>query len=219
MNRPLFRRFGALLLIALLPLGAAQAKTIRPQPHELTNENLAHREVLANITAADADAGTITATLYEPEKFTSKAVRSIRKKDTLLSGGEAMRITEVQCIRDEVGDHPTYVVTAKDTSFLLTWMNDAYIRQEDESGVITYAEWPDQVLMLPDSFVLLDWVNGATGDDRDQPVLSDRMAFLHQVDAEAGDESKVSFATQNVYLLFDENAQPILARRFHVPWQ
>ena len=208
----------ALALLAALVLGSAAADTITPMPPTLDTDSLACQAVMAVLTDADPAARTVTLALYEPEVFAAEDILALQPGDVLLSGGREIAVTSV----DITSWGEVSLNEGTDAWYeTLPWL------EQDDSGnyrTVCYGSLPgwtpfgQMTFTLPDTLLLLDSIDPATGDALELPTVHPAQKWLAMIAAEAENEG-VGFSIENMYLVFDENGVPAVAYRYYVPWQ
>ena len=217
------RKWIALLLTLALALSAvpALAQTVSPIPSTIDPQHLAHQEYCAGIQGYDAAANTIAVTLYEPETFLPADVEALAVGDTILCGGETVTVDKVTLDAERSYCYINEGAEEFAAGTLMLWHDadaDVY-RQVRESD---YTEWtPIATLTLevPAELVLLDGIDPDTGEMLDAPTPHNAAEFTEMLRQYEQEELGVSFSTSNIYVLFDEINQPVVVRRFYVPWQ
>lgn len=208
----------ALALLAALVLGSAAADTITPMPPTLDTDSLACQAVMAALTDADPAGRTMTFALYEPEVFAGEDIRALQPGDVLLSGGREIAVTSV----DITSWGEVFLNEGTDAWYeTLPWL------EQDDSGnyrTVLYGSLPgwtpfgQMTFTLPDTLLLLDGIDPATGVALELPTVHTADQWLAMIAEEAESEG-VGFSIENLYLIFDENGVPAVACRYHVPWQ
>ena len=92
------------------------------------------------------------------------------------------------------------------------------LRREAAGITILWAATCDAQATLPDTLLLLDSIDPATGEALELPTVHPAQKWLAMIAAEAENEG-VGFSIENMYLVFDENGVPAVACRYYVPWQ
>ena len=208
----------ALALLAALVLGSAAADTITPMPPTLDTDSLACQAVMAALTDADPAGRTVTFALYEPEVFAGEDIRALQPGDVLLSGGREIAVTSV----DITSWGEVFLNEGTDAWYeTLPWL------EQDDSGnyrTVLYGSLPgwtpfgQMTFTLPDTLLLLDGIDPATGVALELPTVHTADQWLAMIAEEAESEG-VGFSMENMYLVFDENGVPAVACRYYVPWQ
>ena len=208
----------ALALLAALVLGSAAADTITPMPPTLDTDSLACQAVMAVLTDADPAARTVTLALYEPEVFAAEDILALQPGDVLLSGGREIAVTSV----DITSWGEVSLNEGTDAWYeTLPWL------EQDDSGnyrTVCYGSLPgwtpfgQMTFTLPDTLLLLDGIDPATGEALELPTVHTADQWLAMIAEEAESEG-VGFSIENLYLIFDENGVPAVAYRYYVPWQ
>lgn len=207
-----------LALLAVLTLGSAAADTVTPMPPTLSTDSLACQAVMAVLTDADPAARTVTLALYEPEVFAAEDILALQPGDVLLSGGREIAVTSV----DITSWGEVSLNEGTDAWYeTLPWL------EQDDSGnyrTVLYGSLPgwtpfgQMTFTLPDTLLLLDSIDPATGEALELPTVHPAQKWLAMIAAEAENEG-VGFSIENMYLVFDENGVPAVAYRYYVPWQ
>ncbi len=217
------RKSLALLLALALTLCAlpALAQTVSPMPATVDPAFLAHREVLANITDYDTSRGDMQVTLLEPVMYSAESIRALAVGDVIVMDGYEYTVENLSFDQDGAFCYINEYEDGAPCDLMLYMENPAAgtyrpLLEGDERivqpvGTLT--------LHLPDSIVLLDYIDPETGEPLDMPAMNDVYWLVSKLLAAQRGEDAVGFAACNTYILFDEYEQPCVVRRIYVPWQ
>ncbi|MGN0972884.1 MAG: hypothetical protein ACI4OY_13075 [Aristaeellaceae bacterium] len=173
---------------------------------------------MAVLTDADPAGRTVTLALYEPEVFAAGDILALQPGDVLLSGGREIAIASVDITS---WGQVTLNEGTDAWSETLPWL------EQDASGnyrtvlcgsLPGWTPFGQMTFTLPDTLLLLDGIDPATGEALDLPTVHTAEEWLAMIAEEAESEG-VGFSMENLYLVFDENGVPAVACRDHVPWQ
>ena len=201
----------AILAAAVLTVaaaGAAVAQTINPNPGKIDINDLAGRNIIANIDYKGDSKATLT--LLEYEQFDAEAIKAVQVGDVIRSEGQEIKVESLKW------DGPDLFINqgTPEEALLCETGNGVFERiMEDDRVpklVIGTKDWE----ILP-YVVMLDWVDPVSGEILEDVALrsGDELVAL----LEKGDGP--SFAVENVKILFDDNGQPVLAWRYYSPAQ
>ena len=101
-------------------------------------------------------------------------------------------------------------------------LNGEYILRSGDAGINAYFyehEYTETIALftcaLPEGLVFRDGINPDSGEILDTPTEHTAEEFAGMLAA----GSNVDFASDNVYVTFDENGELSLVERFYTPWQ
>ena len=194
------------LTIALV--GTAMAATIAPNPGKISMDDLAGRYITTNIEYKGD--GMVTLTLLENEQFDGEAIKALQVGDVITSNGGDITVESISW------DGPDLFINqgTADEALLSEAGNGLYERYMENDAVpqltIGTMEWEVKPYVT-----MLDWVDPITGETLEELAVRDGDGLLELL--EKGDGP--SFAVENVHIVYDDNAQPMLIWRFYSPAQ
>lgn len=166
---------------------------------------VAGKTLITNLSSYDAEAGTVRAEVMRSITLDPAAAAALKAGDTLTVGEENFEIDTIE--KDEYGDiiiNDELVLTPADDGL------HAYMYDREYMEVFTTL-----TLEVTDGVVFLDGIDPATGEILEQPT-EHTAAELREMLAAGG---YPDFASDNVYVTFDENGAMTRVERFYTPWQ
>lgn len=166
---------------------------------------VAEKTYTTNLTDYDPETNTVTAHVQHNLTQDEETVKALKVGDTLKWG---LIEEEIQTLdSDEEG---------------LITINDDIILKNDDGEYHLYMYEKEYLedfvtlsLEIPDSLVIEDNVNQETGEPLEEPKALTVEEFTAMLEA----EDYPDFATDNVYVTFDENGEMEHVERIYAPWQ
>lgn len=207
-----------LTMLLILPQLPAAADTITGLAVDFDPTHPELISCYAQITGYDPAINALTVEVIVPEAFDGEEVRTLRVGDAIYTGGGEVAIRTISETDGFI------VLNAEDDAFSegSVWLS------ENADGSYSPMVYDDFVwlacaaLSMPvsDHLLFLDGIDPTTGEPRDLPAVYTAAAFLQILAGETdGTLSGPGFAAHNVSVVFDQDGQLALIRRFYVPWQ
>ena len=162
---------------------------------------------IANITGYDPEAKTIDVTLLTPIVMTEWDAVKINEGDTIRIGDQDIEIATLSYDGDDA--------VINDEYYLRKAPDGLYNPYFYDSPVLEAAK--EMTIEVPDSLVFTDDIDPESGtmlDEGKTGTAADLFAAL-----EAAKTEGVGFASENIYVTFDENGAGASIERFYAPWQ
>ena len=166
---------------------------------------IANGRYIARLTDYNAENNTVQAEVMQEILLDREEVDNLQAGDTLAIGDETITVDTLE--KDEDGvlvNNETYLSYAGGTDVYAFFYEHAYM---ETIATLTLA--------VPDNLVFLDYIDPATGEMLDEATEHTGAEFA----AMMTEEETVDFASDNVYVSFDENGEMTTVERFYTPWQ
>ena len=161
---------------------------------------------ITDLTDYDAEAGTVKATVKRPITLDREYVDSLQVGDTLTIGSEDIIVESLES--DEYG-----VMVNDYISLWYTEDDEVTAKYENDHDFMeTIAELS---LQIPENLVFIDEIDPATGEILEEPAEHTAAEFTEMLAAGGVPD----FASENVYVTYDDNGEMTLVRRIYTPWQ
>ena len=169
-------------------------------------KTVAGETYITDLTDYDAEANTVKATVKRPIMLDREYADSLEVGDTLVIGNEEIAVESLE--KDEYG-----IAINDYISLWYTEDDEVSARYENEHEFMeTIAEL---TLQIPDGLVFMDEIDPEMGDMLEEPTEHTAEEFKAMLAAGGAPD----FASENVYVTYDENGEMTLVRRIYTPWQ
>ena len=165
----------------------------------------AGEKYVTRLTDYNAEENTVQAEVMTEILLDREDVDKLQVGDTLTIGGESIVVETLE--RDEYG-----VMINDDTELRYGGGTDVYAYSYEKMYMEPFA---DLTVQIPDDLVFLDGIDPATGDILDTPAEHNAAEFREMLAAGGFPD----FASDNVYVTFNEAGQMTRVERFYTPWQ
>ena len=163
---------------------------------------------IADLSDYDAETNTVQAVLKRAVTLDPAYVAGLKVGDTLTIGDQNIVIESLEA--HEEGD-----ISINDEITLYQYGDDVHIYFYEQEYLEPFATL---TLEVPEDLFFLDEVDPETGD-----ILPDEAATRTAADFIAlltgSSENDPGFASENVYVTFDDNGEMAMVQRFYAPWQ
>ena len=166
---------------------------------------VAGEKYVTRLTNYNAEENTVQAEVLTEILLDREDVDALQVGDTLVIGNESIPVETLE--RDEYG-----VLINDETELRYGGGTDVYAYAYEKAYMETYASL---TLQIPDGLVFLDGVDPSSGEMLDEPTKHTATEFKEMLAAGGNPD----FASDNVYITFDENGEMVLVERFYTPWQ
>ena len=169
-------------------------------------KTVAGETFLTDLTDYDAAANTVKATVKRPITLDSEYADSLQVGDTLIIGDEEIAVESLE--KDEYG-----IIINDSISLWFTEDNEVTARYENDHEFTEVIA--ELTLQIPENLVFMDEIDPATGEILEEPAEHTAAEFTEMLAAGGVPD----FASENVYVTFDDNGEMTLVRRVYTPWQ
>ena len=160
---------------------------------------------IVRLTDYNAEMNTVQAEVLREIILDREDVDQLKVGDTLTIGDDSITVETLE--RDEYG------VLINDETELRYWGGtDVYAYSYEKMYRETLVTL---TLQIPDSLVFLDGIEPSSGEMLDTPTEHTAAEFREMLAAGGAPD----FASDNVYVTFDDNGEMSLVERFYTPWQ
>ena len=205
-----------LVFCLLVPAMASAERTVVTALAITVNpDNLASVAVDARITDYNQTDNALTIELLVPELFDFNDIENLNIGDAIYTQGREIEIREIEEDGGYVVLNPGQDGDGDDTVWLCQYLDQNYtVMNQDDAAWIVLAT---VTVPVPDRLLFLDEIEEVTLMPLYVPAVHGRSDFLSAMEAEK--ENGPGFAANNAMVVFDENGDLALIRRYYVPWQ
>lgn len=205
-----------LVFCLLVPAMASAERTVVTALAIAVNpDNLASVAVDARITDYNQTDNALTIELLVPELFDFNDIENLNIGDAIYTQGREIEIREIEEDGGYVVLNPGQDGDGDDTVWLCQYLDQNYtVMNQDDAAWIVLAT---VTVPVPDRLLFLDEIEEVTLMPLYVPAVHGRSDFLSAMEAEK--ENGPGFAANNAMVVFDENGDLALIRRYYVPWQ
>lgn len=208
-GRGIMKRLLGLLFALTLFIGTAAAErtVVTALAAEVNPDNLV--SVAADAKVLSCADGQFTITILVPERYDPEEINALKVGDAIWTEG---REVEIRSITERDG----YIVLNADTDDDV-WLFESvdlnyWIMDVNDN---TWLEFATVTVPASGHLLFLDGINPSTGESLLHPTVYNEEDFMTLMNS-ADDPG---FDIRNVEVVFDENGELALIRRFYVPWQ
>ncbi len=166
--------------------------------------DVAGQMLLTNLSEYDPENGTVRAVVVAPVSLDPDTMETLQPGDTLPIGEEPVVVDTVEKADDYVQVNGNIILAYAG--------NEVHAYVDDRAVMRTVA---DLRLSIPEDLVFVDDIDPATGDLVDDPAEQTAADFIALL-AEGGSPD---FASENVYVTYDENGDMVQVERVYTEWQ
>ena len=170
-----------------------------------TAQLIAGEQYVARLTNYSAEENTVQAEVLMEILLDREDVDQLKVGDTLTIGMENIQVETLE--RDEYG-----VLINDETELRYGGGTDVFAYSYEKMHREPFA---NLTLQIPDSLVFLDGIDPSSGEMLDTPTEHTAAEFKEMLAAGGIPD----FASDNVYVTFDEDGEMVLVERFYTPWQ
>ena len=167
-------------------------------------KTVAGERFVTNLTEYKTDENTVQAEVRRPIRLDQDILAALEVGDVLTIGQESYEVETLE--RDEFG------ATVNDEIRLDYGEEDVRVSEYEHDFMETIAVL---TLEIPENLVFLDGIDPETGEILDEPAEHTAAEFAGMLAAGGFPD----FASDNVYVTFDENGEMAKVERFYTPWQ
>ena len=178
-------------------------------------DNLVSVAVDARITDYNQADNTLTIELLVPELFDFYEIENLNAGDAIYTQGREIEIREIGEDGEYIVLNPGQDGDGDDTVWLCQYLDQHYtvMNQDDAAwNVLATVTVP-----VPEHLLFLDEIEEVTLMPLYVPAVHNGSGFLAAMEAEK--ENGPGFAANNTMVVFDENGDLVMIRRYYVPWQ
>ena len=208
-GRGIMKRLLGLLFALTLFIGTAAAErtVVTALAAEVNPDNLV--SVAADAKVLSCADGQFTITILVPERYDPEEINALKVGDAIWTEG---REVEIRSITERDG----YIVLNADTDDDV-WLFESvdlnyWIMDVNDN---TWLEFATVTVPASGHLLFLDGINPSTGESLLHPTAYNEEDFMTLMNS----ADNPGFDIRNVEVVFDENGELALIRRFYVPWQ
>lgn len=204
MKRLLFLLFALMILVGM---ASAERTVVTALAVEVNPDHLVSIAVDAKVLSY-AD-GQFTITILVPERYAPEDINALKIGDAIYTEG---REVEIRSISEQDG----YIVLNADTDDAV-WLFESvdlnyWIMDVNDN---TWLELATITVPTSEHLIFLDGINPSTGESLLHPTVYNKNDFLTIMNS----SDDPGFDIRNVEVVFDENGEVAIIKRFYVPWQ
>ncbi len=162
-------------------------------------------QFVTRLTDYNAEKNTVQAEVLTEIILDREDVDQLKVGDTLTIGDDSITVETLE--RDEYG-----VLINDETELRYGGGTDVFAYFYEKMYRKPYASL---TLQIPDNLVFLDGIDPSSGEILDTPTEHTAAEFREMLAAGGVPD----FASDNVYVTFDDDGEMILVERFYTPWQ
>lgn len=198
----------AIVLAVLLMVSVATAErtVVTALAAEVNPEHLV--SIAADAKVLSYVEGQLTITILVPERYDPEEINALKVGDAIYTEG---REIEVRSIDEQDG----YIVLNADTDddvWLFESVDLNYWVMDVNDN--TWVELATVTVPISEHLLFLDGINPSTGESLLHPTVYNKEGFLTIMNS----TDDPGFDIRNVEVVFDENGELALIKRFYVPW-
>ena len=201
-----------LCLCLLIPaMVSAERKVVTALATKINPDDLSSTLVDARIKSFNKEDNTMTLEIIIPEFYDAEEIRSLQIGDAIYTQGHEVTV-------NAINEYDCFITIVQDDDEVITIATDGDtvypIQDGDDFSWITLTT---VTVPIPPHLIFLDGIDPATGEDLSLPTVHSAEEFIAIL--EGKDKSDPGFDLNNVEIVFDSNAQPVIVRRNYVVWQ
>ena len=201
-----------LCLCLLIPaMVTAERKVITALATNINPDDLSNTFVDARIKSYNKDDNTITLEIIVPEFYDAEEIKSLQIGDAIYTQGHEVTV-------NAINEYDCFIAVVQDDDEVITIATDGEtiypIQDGDDFSWITLTT---VTVPVPLHLIFLDGIDPATGEDLSLPTVHSAEEFIAML--EGKNKSDPGFDLNNVEIVFDSDAQPVIVRRHYVVWQ
>ena len=201
-----------LCLCLLIPaMVTAERKVITALATNINPDDLSNTFVDARIKSYNKDDNTITLEIIVPEFYDAEEIKSLQIGDAIYTQGHEVTV-------NAINEYDCFIAVVQDDDEVITIATDGEtiypIQDGDDFSWITLTT---VTVPVPLHLIFLDGIDPATGEDLSLPTVHSAEEFIAML--EGKDKSDPGFDLNNIEIVFDSEAQPVIIRRNYVVWQ
>ena len=201
-----------LCLCLLIPaMVTAERKVITALATNINPDDLSNTFVDARIKSYNKEDNTITLEIIVPEFYDAEEIKSLQIGDAIYTQGHEVTV-------NAINEYDCFIAVVQDDDEVITIATDGEtvypIQDGDDFSWITLTT---VTVPVPPHLIFLDGIDPATGEDLSLPTVHSTEEFIAML--EGKNKSDPGFDLNNVEIVFDSDAQPVIVRRHYVVWQ
>ena len=165
----------------------------------------------ARIKSYNKEENTITLEIIVPEFYDADEIKSLQIGDAIYTQGHEVTV-------NAINEYDCFIAVVQDDDEVITIATDGEtvypIQDGDDFSWITLTT---VTVPVPPHLIFLDGIDPATGEDLPLPTVHSAEEFIAIL--EGKNKSDPGFDLNNVEIVFDSDAQPVIVRRHYVVWQ
>ena len=201
-----------LCLCLLIPaMVSAERKVVTALATKINPDDLSSTLVDARIKSFNKEDNTMTLEIIIPEFYDAEEIRSLQIGDAIYTQGHEVTV-------NAINEYDCFITIVQDDDEVITIATDGEtvypIQDGDDFSWITLTT---VTVPVPPHLIFLDGIDPATGEDLPLPTVHSAEEFIAIL--EGKNKSDPGFDLNNVEIVFDSDAQPVIVRRHYVVWQ
>ncbi len=201
-----------LCLCLLIPaMVSAERKVVTALATKINPDDLSSTLVDARIKSFNKEDNTMTLEIIIPEFYDAEEIRSLQIGDAIYTQGHEVTV-------NAINKYDCFITIVQDDDEVITIATDGEtvypIQDGDDFSWITLTT---VTVPVPPHLIFLDGIDPATGEDLPLPTVHSAEEFIAIL--EGKNKSDPGFNLNNVEIVFDSDAQPVIVRRHYVVWQ
>ena len=201
-----------LCLCLLIPaMALAERKVVTALATKINPDDLSNTLVDARIKSYNKEENTITLEIIVPEFYDADEIKSLQIGDAIYTQGHEVTV-------NAINEYDCFIAVVQDDDEVITIATDGEtvypIQDGDDFSWITLTT---VTVPVPPHLIFLDGIDPATGEDLPLPTVHSAEEFIAIL--EGKNKSDPGFDLNNVEIVFDSDAQPVIVRRHYVVWQ
>ena len=201
-----------LCLRLLIPaMVSAERKVVTSLATNINPYDLSSTLVDARIKSFNKEDNTMTLEIIIPEFYDAEEIRSLQIGDAIYTQGHEVTV-------NAINEYDCFITIVQDDDEVITIATDGEtvypIQDGDDFSWITLTT---VTVPVPPHLIFLDGIDPATGEDLPLPTVHSAEEFIAIL--EGKNKSDPGFDLNNVEIVFDSDAQPVIVRRHYVVWQ
>ena len=201
-----------LCLCLLIPaMVSAERKVVTALATKINPDDLSSTLVDARIKSFNKEDNTMTLEIIIPEFYDAEEIRSLQIGDAIYTQGHEVTV-------NAINEYDCFITIVQDDDEVITIATDGEtvypIQDGDDFSWITLTT---VTVPVPPHLIFLEGIDPATGEDLPLPTVQSAEEFIAIL--EGKNKSDPGFDLNNVEIVFDSDAQPVIVRRHYVVWQ
>ena len=201
-----------LCLCLLIPaMVSAERKVVTALATKINPDDLSSTLVDARIKSFNKEDNTMTLEIIIPEFYDAEEIRSLQIGDAIYTQGHEVTV-------NAINEYDCFITIVQDDDEVITIATDGEtvypIQDGDDFSWITLTT---VTVPVPPHLIFLDGIDPATGEALPLPTVHSAEEFIAIL--EGKNKSDPGFDLNNVEIVFDSDAQPVIVRRHYVVWQ
>ena len=201
-----------LCLCLLIPaMVSAERKVVTALATKINPDDLSSTLVDARIKSFNKEDNTMTLEIIIPEFYDAEEIRSLQIGDAIYTQGHEVTV-------NAINEYDCFITIVQDDDEVITIATDGETVYPIQDGDdFSWIMLTTVTVPVPPHLIFLDGIDPATGEDLPLPTVHSAEEFIAIL--EGKNKSDPGFDLNNVEIVFDSDAQPVIVRRHYVVWQ